>query len=267
MQSVNEQGSYLGKKSDFELQETKLNGRLLYRSKTGKEVLKLDTDKGFLKYISNSILKNPNEVSSPVPGDKVVKRAREDFLALGLPYDEIGDVFSSSIMSEGKDHKGNRYDPEKVAEVVEYQRGINGIEVHGSLFRAFYTLEGKPFWVHVRWPEFKMNEDFISKSQTEVLEKISEFIVQNKPKGRDVRSINSRLVYLFDENTLLFEPGLVSDVIWEVSSDTDDESYITPFGQQIVYSFNDGIRELKGSYSDVRATEQKKLDSGSSRND
>jgi len=174
------------------------NGLELHQSfQTGKAQLAVNIMQGYAAYISH-IKRDQSESLRPITNAAAHGQAIDSFRQLGLPEEEMG-----SIVSTGVGGTGNGA-PEVIARYVRINRKIGNLRVRGSYFMATYNLDGTPFRIKYRWPEFKLDEKKGVKNRKEAIAELAETISQDF----DEAEIESELVYRYDMSSSIFTPNI-----------------------------------------------------------
>ena len=231
-------GRTLSGKDDFAFAETRLSGMQLFRSKSGPAVLTTDLARGRLMFIAN-VRVNP-EVSQKkrLSPPSFVSLAERDFDRLGLPAAERDEGRVDTIESIGENYDGVRSEPMAVARIVEFRRRVNGIPVHRSYVRSFYGLDGKLLRANVNWPEFRLAKRQPLKAREQVIDEAAEYVAAHRAPTQELRDLSADVVYLFDQETLTYEPGVVMKASWRP---VDREGGLAEYKLDVRYSLHRGI--------------------------
>jgi hypothetical protein len=214
-------------RESFEYVETRPNGRAVYKNASRDVTVKVDPGRGYWKLIA----------PPPPPGTGAtvfsLQDAEQETLRLygefGLPVEQGGAVIVTDIGRMTSD--GARA---VVARHVRIHREVNGLRVTGSRLMATYGLDGTPFRVEVRWPDFALKPADQLRDRDQVLSDLATFLGRLLERGQSMSEVLAELNYRFDENTREFEP-VVS--ISPVRSEAQEEGPLETFE----YSLIDGL--------------------------
>lgn len=181
------------------LSERRANGRDVFRSETGKTVVKVDVKRGYWKLIG-ARAKDPQD--APFSLDQAVSETGALFDNFNLPGDQRGTVVYSDLLAEDAEGHSN-----VMGRHVRIHRQINGLRVLGSRLMTTYDLTGNPFRIESRWPAFRVPKVGHLHTPNEAVEEISSVLANRFADSSTVGDVKAELAYHFREDGT-FEPVL-----------------------------------------------------------
>ncbi|MGA1839649.1 MAG: hypothetical protein ACMUIU_03405 [bacterium] len=200
------------------------NGRIVYQDTNRAITVKYDLNNGYWKMIMPPQIV-PEEVDS-LTDSQALGLTEVIYKNIGLQQVEKGNCITTSVGEQDVAPDGTEMPAKVIARHTRIWREVNGIPVLGSRLMATYTLDGKPFRVEIRWPQFILNESSSVKNRVQVLKELPREIKSQLGKIQDIADIQASMVYACSSETLEYEPAIFLEVQFE------DESTI----HEIIYS-------------------------------
>jgi|GEM_PF-3418618 len=227
----------------FEKVETRPDGALLLMTRDSRASLRIHPQKGSLRYVADQLSSAPLATGASASQEELVALAKDQFTRLGLIARELGEVRVDTLVAEGVELNGARTKPMRMAEVVEFSRKVNGTDVLDSHMRAFYRTDRSLIRVNVEWPEFRLRRASVWKAQQSALDAVAEHVAAHTPKYHRIGGAHSRFVYRLDSAAQVYEPAIVTEVVWSRVEASAAALEVTPHTLQVVYSLYGGLVE------------------------
>jgi hypothetical protein len=192
--------------SSFTFKELRSNGRVVYQG--DRCIYKYNPETGYWKFISEPTLFD-GSLKNPLTDEEAKKRAEALFDELGLPESEKGEVFAAGIGGAGMGPSGETAPIRAEARHVRIYRRINDMRVLDSHLMMTYNLDGTVARMEVRWPSFRLEEEMEPLDRDSVISDLAQEIAERFGNTEDIKEINARAVYWYDEENDLFEPTLM----------------------------------------------------------
>jgi hypothetical protein len=221
---------------EFIFQETRKNGKRVYASADGQQVLKSRDFDGYWKLIVN---KSP---ASSLDGAMLSKQEATDLAIgtikqFGVPGNEMYNSRAHYVMAS------NPNDPSLSGTrliTVFTDRKVAGVRVHGSRSLITYDMVGNLYQLEVRWPEFSIDETDTGslKTREEAITDIAaQLLIMEEQMDRGRSDIKMELVYVQHPSTGVHFPAIRCYITDDFHS--PDHMIITK-----TYSLIDGFIEV-----------------------